>query len=68
MIGGYTAPRGSRTDLGALLLGHYEDGRLRYAGKVGTGFTRATLRDLAERLGRCGATTPRSPTRSASAT
>jgi bifunctional non-homologous end joining protein LigD len=50
VIGGYTAPRGSRTDLGALLLGVYEDGRLRYAGKVGTGFTRATLRDLAARL------------------
>jgi bifunctional non-homologous end joining protein LigD len=51
VIGGYTAPQGSRTELGALLLGHYEDGRLRYAGKVGTGFTRATLRDLGERLG-----------------
>ena len=50
MIGGYTAPRGSRTDLGALLLGYYDDGRLRYAGKVGTGFTQATLRDLAARL------------------
>jgi bifunctional non-homologous end joining protein LigD len=50
VIGGYTAPRGSRTDLGALLLGHYDDGRLRYAGKVGTGFTRTTLHDLAERL------------------
>ena len=50
VIGGYTAPKGSRTDLGALLLGYYEDGRLRYAGKVGTGFTRATLRDLAGRL------------------
>jgi DNA ligase D-like protein (predicted ligase) len=50
VIGGYTAPRGSRTDLGALLLGHYADGELRYAGKVGTGFTRATLRDLADRL------------------
>lgn len=50
VIGGYTAPRGSRTDLGALLLGHFENGRLRYAGKVGTGFTQATLRDLAARL------------------
>jgi bifunctional non-homologous end joining protein LigD len=50
VIGGYTPPKGSRTDLGALLLGYYEAGRLRYAGKVGTGFTRATLRDLAERL------------------
>jgi bifunctional non-homologous end joining protein LigD len=50
VIGGYTAPKGTRTDLGALLLGYYDDGRLRYAGKVGTGFTRATLRDLAARL------------------
>lgn len=50
VIGGYTAPKGSRTDLGALLVGYYEDGRLRYAGKVGTGFTRATLSDLARRL------------------
>jgi bifunctional non-homologous end joining protein LigD len=50
VIGGYTAPRGSRTDLGALLLGYYDGGRLRYAGKVGTGFTQATLRDLAARL------------------
>jgi len=50
VIGGYTAPRGSRTDLGALLLGYYDDGALRYAGKVGTGFTRETLRDLAAQL------------------
>ena len=50
VIGGYTAPKGSRTDLGALLVGYYEDGRLRYAGKVGTGFTRATLADLVGRL------------------
>src|SRR3954447_2783456 len=50
VIGGYTAPKGSRIELGALLLGHFEAGRLRYAGKVGTGFTRATLRDLAEKL------------------
>ncbi len=50
VIGGFTAPRGSRTDLGALLVGHFDGDRLRYAGKVGTGFTHATLRDLAERL------------------
>ena len=69
MIGGYTAPRGSRTDLGALLLGYYEDGRLRYAGKVGTGFTRAVLRDLAERLAPLRRDElARSPTRCASAT
>ena len=50
VIGGFTAPRGSRTDLGALLVGYYDGDELRYAGKVGTGFTRATLRELAERL------------------
>jgi bifunctional non-homologous end joining protein LigD len=51
VIGGYTAPTGTRIELGALLVGHYEDGKLRYAGKVGTGFTRSTLRDLAGKLG-----------------
>jgi bifunctional non-homologous end joining protein LigD len=50
VIGGYTEPRGTRIELGALLLGYYEDGALRYAGKVGTGFDRATLRDLGARL------------------
>jgi bifunctional non-homologous end joining protein LigD len=50
VIGGFTAPRGSRTDLGALLVGHFEGRRFRYAGKVGTGFTRATLRELSEQL------------------
>jgi DNA ligase D-like protein (predicted ligase) len=52
VIGGWTAPRGSRTDLGALRLGYHDGGALRYAGKVGTGFTQATLRDLAARLAR----------------
>jgi bifunctional non-homologous end joining protein LigD len=50
VIGGYTAPKGSRTELGALLVGHYENGKLRYAGKVGSGFTHGTLRDLGARL------------------
>lgn len=50
VVGGYAAPRGSRTDLGALLLGYSDDGKLRYAGKVGTGFTRATLYELAAAL------------------
>jgi DNA ligase D-like protein (predicted ligase) len=50
VVGGYTAPRGTREVLGALLVGHFEDGELKYAGKVGTGFDRATLRDLGERL------------------
>ncbi len=50
VIGGYTAPQGSRTDFGALLVGYWEDGRLRYAGKVGTGFDHATLRSLGKRM------------------
>ena len=50
VVGGYTDPAGSRTDFGALLVGYYENGRLRYAGKVGTGYTAATLRDLGARL------------------
>jgi bifunctional non-homologous end joining protein LigD len=50
VVGGYTAPKGSREELGALLVGYFEGGRLRYAGKVGTGFDRETLHDLARRL------------------
>jgi bifunctional non-homologous end joining protein LigD len=51
VIGGWVPGEGRRRDrIGALLVGFYEDGKLRYAGKVGTGFTEATLRDLAERL------------------
>jgi DNA ligase D-like protein (predicted ligase) len=50
VISGYTEPTGSRTDFGALLVGYYEEGQLRYAGKVGTGYTAATLRDLGAQL------------------
>ena len=50
VIGGFTSPHGSRTDFGALLVGYNEDKRLRYAGKVGTGFDHATLEELGRRL------------------
>ena len=55
VIGGYTAPQGSRERLGALLVGHYDPSQgseqaLRYAGKVGTGFDRQTLELLHRRL------------------
>lgn len=46
VVGGYTSPKGSRVELGALILGYYEGGDLVYAGKVGTGFDDATLRRL----------------------
>jgi bifunctional non-homologous end joining protein LigD len=50
VVGGYTEPQRSRVGLGALLVGYYENGHLVYAGKVGTGFDNATLRDLHKRL------------------
>jgi bifunctional non-homologous end joining protein LigD len=50
VIGGFTAPQGSRTDFGALLVGYYEENEMRYAGKVGTGFDRTTLETLGRRL------------------
>ena len=52
VIGGFTDPEGARAGLGALLLGFYEDGRLVFAGKVGTGFTAQVLVDLRRRLER----------------
>jgi bifunctional non-homologous end joining protein LigD len=52
VIGGWTAPKGARERLGAILVGYYEDGKLRYAGKVGTGFDRATLARLGDELER----------------
>jgi bifunctional non-homologous end joining protein LigD len=50
IVGGYTEPSGSRRHLGALLVGLRENGALSYAGKVGTGFTQASLAELAKRL------------------
>ena len=52
VIGGWTAGRGARRRLGALLLGYWEGGRLRYAGKVGTGFDSAEVDRLADELER----------------
>ena len=51
VIGGFTDPAGSRVGLGALLLGVYDkDGRLEFAGKVGTGFTAKVLDDLYKKV------------------
>jgi bifunctional non-homologous end joining protein LigD len=53
VIGGFTAPtRGAARDhLGALLVGYYDaQGHLRYAGKVGTGYTVSMLALLARKL------------------
>ncbi|HLY10583.1 MAG TPA: DNA ligase D [Planctomycetota bacterium] len=50
VIGGFTAPRGSRKVLGALLLGTVEEGTLVYAGRVGAGFSTKDLDQLGARL------------------
>ncbi|HXL09336.1 MAG TPA: DNA ligase D [Candidatus Bathyarchaeia archaeon] len=51
VIGGFTEPAGSRSGLGALLVGvHDEKGNLLYAGRVGTGFTQQSLKELRSRL------------------
>lgn len=50
VIGGYTDPEGSRAGFGALLMGIYEKGHLRYVGRVGTGFTDKNLARLQLKL------------------
>lgn len=50
VVGGFTEPQGDRVGFGALLLGYYDDERLRYAGKVGTGWDDETLQSLRSRL------------------
>jgi bifunctional non-homologous end joining protein LigD len=50
VIGGYSKPEGSRVGFGALLLGYYDNGELKYAGRVGTGFTSQSLKQIASEL------------------
>jgi len=50
VIGGWSEPSGSRAHLGALLLGVMEGGKLKYAGRVGTGFSERSLRELKAKL------------------
>src|SRR5437667_279531 len=52
VIGGFTEPEGSRTGIGALLVGVNDRGNLRFTGKVGTGFTVDVLTGLRSRLNR----------------
>jgi bifunctional non-homologous end joining protein LigD len=51
VVGGWARGLGRAVDLGALLVGVYEDGRLRYAGKVGAGFTNVLRDELLEAIG-----------------
>lgn len=50
IICGYTEPRGSRKEIGALILGVYEKNELIYIGHSGGGFTEAGLKDIKKKL------------------
>ena len=50
IVGGYTRGKGSRSPLGALLVGYREAGKLHYASHVGSGFDDATLAEAKRRL------------------
>jgi bifunctional non-homologous end joining protein LigD len=50
VIAGYTAPKGSREYFGALILGIYDNNKLRYIGHTGTGFTSAILKKVYETI------------------
>src|SRR6184192_1803361 len=52
VVVGFTRPKGSRSGFGALDLGAYEDGKLVYAGRAGSGFTAAQLKDVSAALER----------------
>jgi bifunctional non-homologous end joining protein LigD len=50
VIGGYTPPGGSRKHFGAILVGYYDRGKLKFAGKVGSGFTAKSLSILSKKF------------------
>jgi hypothetical protein len=58
VIVGWTDPEGSRSSIGALLLGYFEKGQLKYAGRVGTGFSEKTLRMVHGKLAPLASLTP----------
>jgi bifunctional non-homologous end joining protein LigD len=52
VIGGYTQPEGARSHFGALLVGVHEGEKLRFCGKVGTGFNEKLLGSLFRQMGK----------------
>ncbi len=58
VVGGFTDPRGSRVGFGALLVGYFDGDEFVFAGKVGTGFDAARLRDLRARMDAIEISTP----------
>jgi bifunctional non-homologous end joining protein LigD len=58
VVGGWVTGTGSAVDLGALLVGVHEDGELRYAGKIGAGFTQGNRAELLAAVASLAATEP----------
>ena len=58
VVGGWTKGTGKAVELGALLVGVYEDGALRYAGKIGAGFNDAIRGELLEAMAPLAADVP----------
>ena len=58
VVVGFTRPKGSRSGFGALDLGAYEDGKLVYAGRAGSGFTAKELKEVTAELERSVRPTP----------
>lgn len=58
VIGGYTMPQGQRPAVAALVLGYYDGTELKYAGKVGTGFSDALRIELQEAMHKIAAKKP----------
>jgi bifunctional non-homologous end joining protein LigD len=58
VVVGFTRPKGSRSGFGALDLGAYEDGKLVYAGRAGSGFTEKELKEVSAVLERGVRPTP----------
>jgi len=50
VVGGFTAPKGSRKHLGAVVLGAYRNGELHHYGYAGSGFSEKGLKDAAEKM------------------
>ena len=50
VVGGWTPGQGNAKDLGALAVGYYEDGKLRFGGKVGAGFTGGIRKELLAKM------------------
>lgn len=54
VVGGFTDPKGARSGFGALLVGYHDGDRLRYAGKVGTGYSQQVLSELRSTMDELG--------------